>query len=137
MPQNLYITATEERSGKSVIVLGVMQMLVKEVHKVAFFRPIISDTEPGDEDPDISLVLDHFDDPSDFFCELRNVFCCYAVVADRLGSDSSSADLKAVHEASGRSGEGLGPILRINHDVSRRTKGPNRHRLPRFFVSSV
>ena len=61
MPQNLYITATEERSGKSVIVLGVMQMLLKEVHKVAFFRPIISDTEPGDEDPNINLVLNHFD----------------------------------------------------------------------------
>lgn len=61
MPQNLYITATEERSGKSVIILGVMQMLLKEIHKVAFFRPIISDTEPGDEDPDISLVLEHFE----------------------------------------------------------------------------
>ena len=61
MPQNLYITAIEERSGKSVIVLGVMQMLLKEIHKVAFFRPIISDTEPGYEDPDISLVLEHFD----------------------------------------------------------------------------
>lgn len=60
MPQNLYITATEERSGKSVIVLGVMQMLMKEIHKVAFFRPIISDTDLGDEDPDISLVLEHF-----------------------------------------------------------------------------
>lgn len=61
MPQNLYITATEERSGKSVVVLGVMQMLMKEVHKVAFFRPIISDTEPGDEDPDLILFLEHFE----------------------------------------------------------------------------
>ncbi|CAG35287.1 phosphate acetyltransferase [Desulfotalea psychrophila] len=61
MTQNLYITATEERSGKSVIVLGVMQMLMKEVRNVAFFRPIISDTEPGDDDPDINLVLDYFD----------------------------------------------------------------------------
>ena len=40
MPNNLYITATEERSGKSVIVLGIMQMLKKELHRVAFFRPI-------------------------------------------------------------------------------------------------
>ncbi|MGL1930982.1 MAG: phosphate acetyltransferase [Desulfotalea sp.] len=60
MSQNLYITATEERSGKSVIVLGVMQLLMKKVHKVAFYRPIISDTEIGDEDSDISLVIDHF-----------------------------------------------------------------------------
>lgn len=60
MSQNLYITATEERSGKSVIVLGVMQLLMKEIDNVAFYRPIISDTELGDEDPDISLVLEHF-----------------------------------------------------------------------------
>ncbi|THB78779.1 MAG: phosphate acetyltransferase [Desulfobulbaceae bacterium] len=58
MANNLYITATEERSGKSVIVLGIMQMLTKEVHRVAFFRPIISDTET--EDHDISLVLEYF-----------------------------------------------------------------------------
>ena len=58
MPNNLYVTATEERSGKSVIVLGIMQMLKKEVHRVAFFRPIISDNES--EDHDIRLVLDYF-----------------------------------------------------------------------------
>lgn len=60
MSNNLYITATEERSGKSVIVLGVMQMLKKEVHRVALFRPIITDPETGKEDHDISLVLEHF-----------------------------------------------------------------------------
>ena len=43
MSKNLYITATEERSGKSLVVLGIMQMLMKELHRVAFFRPIISD----------------------------------------------------------------------------------------------
>ncbi len=58
---NLYITATEERSGKSVIVLGIMQMLMKQVEAVAFFRPIIDETLPGWEDHDINLVLEHFD----------------------------------------------------------------------------
>ena len=58
MPNNLFITATEERSGKSVVVLGIMQMLKKEVPRVAFFRPIISDTEG--EDHDINLVLQYF-----------------------------------------------------------------------------
>lgn len=58
MTNNLYITATEERSGKSVIVLGIMQMLKKEVHRVAFYRPIINDTES--EDHDISLILKYF-----------------------------------------------------------------------------
>ncbi len=58
MTNNLYVTATEERSGKSVIVLGIMQMLKKEVHRVAFYRPIINDNES--EDHDISLVLKYF-----------------------------------------------------------------------------
>ncbi|PID41128.1 MAG: phosphate acetyltransferase [Proteobacteria bacterium] len=58
MSNNLYITATEERSGKSVIVLGIMQMLKEKVDRVAFFRPIINDSEI--EDPDITLVLSFF-----------------------------------------------------------------------------
>jgi len=61
MSKNLYITATEERSGKSAIVLGVMQMLLKSLDRVAFFRPIIHETEEGWEDPVINLVLEHFD----------------------------------------------------------------------------
>jgi phosphate acetyltransferase len=61
MSTNLYITATEERSGKSAIVLGVMQMLLKSIDKVAFFRPLIHETEPGWEDPVINLILEHFD----------------------------------------------------------------------------
>ena len=60
MSHNLYITATEERSGKSLVVLGIMQMLMKELHRVAFFRPIISDPPTEKEDHDITLVLNHF-----------------------------------------------------------------------------
>ena len=75
MSKNLYITSTEERSGKSAIVLGVMQMLLKELHRVAFFRPIISDADSGQEDQDITLVLEHFnlniDYEDTFGCTLR------------------------------------------------------------------
>lgn len=60
MSKNLYITATEERSGKSVIVLGVMQMILKEIGHIAFFRPIINDTEVGEVDPDLYLILKYF-----------------------------------------------------------------------------
>lgn len=58
---NLYVTATETKSGKSVVVLGMMQFLLRKVRKVAFFRPIIN--EPlnlGERDHDIHLVLSHF-----------------------------------------------------------------------------
>ena len=60
MPNNLYVTATEERSGKSVIVLGIMQMLLNQLHRVAFFRPIINDHVEEKPDHDISLISDHF-----------------------------------------------------------------------------
>ena len=61
MADNLYITATEAKSGKSAIVLGMMQLLLRRVRKVAFFRPII--TLPPDskqQDHDIELVLAQF-----------------------------------------------------------------------------
>ncbi len=62
MAKNLYVTATEGRSGKSTVVLGTMQLLLRNLRKVAFFRPIINqpETENG-RDHDIDLVLKHFD----------------------------------------------------------------------------
>jgi len=59
MASNLYITATESRSGKSAIVLGVMQMLLRDIRRVGFFRPIIND-ESERKDHDIDLVLSQF-----------------------------------------------------------------------------
>ncbi|PIE58860.1 MAG: phosphate acetyltransferase [Desulfobulbus propionicus] len=60
MSNNLYITAVEERSGKSAVVLGVMQTVLKEIGKIAFFRPIINDHIFGRHDHDLNLVLKYF-----------------------------------------------------------------------------
>ena len=60
MSCNLYITAAEERSGKSAVVLGVMQLLLKSISRIAFFRPIINDHVFGRVDHDLNLVLKHF-----------------------------------------------------------------------------
>ena len=58
---SLYITATEARSGKSAISLGVMEMLSRKVGRVGFFRPLISvDPASGDLDKDIRLLSSHF-----------------------------------------------------------------------------
>ncbi len=59
MSKSLYIAATEARSGKSAIVLGVMQLLLTHLRKVAIFRPIIHDNLRG-RDHDIDLILRHF-----------------------------------------------------------------------------
>jgi phosphate acetyltransferase len=54
----LYITTVEAQSGKSAITLGVMQLLLSGLQRVAFFRPIILQDE--DLDNDINLVLNYF-----------------------------------------------------------------------------
>lgn len=57
MARNLYIITTEQRSGKSAICLGMMQLLLRDVRRVAFFRPIISGSRQGPKDHDIDLIL--------------------------------------------------------------------------------
>lgn len=61
MSKSLYIAATEARSGKSAIVLGVMHLLRANLQRVAIFRPIINDPIDGRPDHDIDLMMRHFD----------------------------------------------------------------------------
>lgn len=60
MANNLYITATESKSGKSAVVLGMMQLLLRDIRKVAFFRPIINRPVKETVDHDTNLILTHF-----------------------------------------------------------------------------
>jgi len=58
MSNNLYITSTEARSGKSAISLGVMEMLLRKIGSVGFFRPLI--TSADDRNDAIKLISSHF-----------------------------------------------------------------------------
>ena len=49
MTQNLYITGAERGSGKSIIVLAIMEMLSGHGGKIGFFRPVIRAGESRDE----------------------------------------------------------------------------------------
>ena len=61
MSKNLYITATEARSGKSAISLGIMELLLRNIDKVGFFRPFINEASAkAGKDPDITLISSHF-----------------------------------------------------------------------------
>jgi phosphate acetyltransferase len=61
MSNSLYITATEARSGKTAICLGLMEMLLGKIDKVGFFRPIIDvDPTSNERDNDIHLITSHF-----------------------------------------------------------------------------
>ena len=82
MSNNLYITATGARTGKSTISLGVMEMLLGTIDKVAFFRPII-ENDPNDDDlidNDIHLISSHFDLKTPY----ENMFGYSAKEAKRL-----------------------------------------------------
>ncbi|MDR2573865.1 MAG: phosphate acetyltransferase [Desulfovibrio sp.] len=60
MYNGLYITATSQRNGKSAVALGIMQLLSRTLRNVAIFRPIISEPQLDDLDPDINLMLRYF-----------------------------------------------------------------------------
>ncbi|MCP3921464.1 MAG: phosphate acetyltransferase [Desulfobacterales bacterium] len=60
MANSLYITTVTEKSGKSVIVLGLMALLLRDIRKVGFFRPIIKSQPEGKMDHDINLIKSHF-----------------------------------------------------------------------------
>ncbi len=61
MANSLYITATEARSGKSVISLGVVEMLLRKMERVGFFRPLITVDKGADgKDNDIDLISSYF-----------------------------------------------------------------------------
>jgi phosphate acetyltransferase len=59
MADNLYVTSTEPRSGKSAISLGLMEMLIRNVDRVAFFRPFIQ-AGHDQKDNDINLISSYF-----------------------------------------------------------------------------
>ncbi|QSA97845.1 phosphate acetyltransferase [Methylococcus sp. EFPC2] len=48
MAKGLYIAGTEPRSGKSVVVFGIVDMLAGKMGRIGFFRPIIGDDKQPD-----------------------------------------------------------------------------------------
>lgn len=61
MSKGIYVATIEPSSGKSIVVLGLMRMLLGKTAKVGYFRPIIDDLEKGEMDNHISTVLSHFE----------------------------------------------------------------------------
>lgn len=55
----IYIATNEANSGKSIVTLGLMQMLLGKTAKVGYFRPIIDDSKKGDNH--IKTVIGYFD----------------------------------------------------------------------------
>ncbi|WP_324026053.1 phosphate acetyltransferase [Maribacter sp. BPC-D8] len=60
MSKAIYIVTTEPNSGKSIVSLGLMQLLLGRTAKVGYFRPIIDDVPDGKTDNHIDTVLSYF-----------------------------------------------------------------------------
>jgi phosphate acetyltransferase len=60
MNKAIYIATSEEYSGKSIVTLGLMSMLIGKTAKVGYFRPIVEDFEDGKIDNHIETVINHF-----------------------------------------------------------------------------
>ncbi|MBD0832886.1 phosphate acetyltransferase [Aestuariibaculum sediminum] len=61
MSKGIYVATIEPNSGKSVIVLGLMRMLLGKTAKVGYFRPIIDNPKSGEPDIHINTVLSYFE----------------------------------------------------------------------------
>jgi phosphate acetyltransferase len=53
MADSLYIAAMEPRSGKSLVALGIMEMLSRRIRRVGYFRPVV----PSAKEPDNNIRL--------------------------------------------------------------------------------
>jgi len=58
MLKNLYLAAIEPSSGKSLVLLGIMELLSKRVQKLGFFRPVIH--AGATTDNDINLIRSRY-----------------------------------------------------------------------------
>ena len=66
MTNSIYISTIEPRSGKSLIALGIIELILRKTTKVGFFRPIIQDSIDHQPDKHIDLILSYFKLPQSY-----------------------------------------------------------------------
>ncbi len=66
MSKAIYIASSEPNSGKSLITLGLMNMLVGKIKNIAYFKPIVNETEKDIKDIHIETILTQFGLKSDY-----------------------------------------------------------------------
>jgi phosphate acetyltransferase len=93
MSQGIYISGAEPRSGKSVVVLGVMEILSGRMGKVGFFRPVVCD----EREPDniTNLIIRRYDLKTPYPMMYG---CSYEVAGDMLVRERDEEFLKLIME---------------------------------------
>ncbi|MFM1878111.1 MAG: hypothetical protein RLZZ241_977 [Bacteroidota bacterium] len=66
MNKAIYISTIEPHSGKSIVTLGLMQLLLGRMARVGYFRPVINDFPEDQRDNHIETVLRHFNLPMSY-----------------------------------------------------------------------
>jgi phosphate acetyltransferase len=93
MAKGLYIAGTEPRSGKSVVVFGIVDMLSGKMGKVGLFRPIISNGEQPDSI--IHLISQRYGLTIPYE---RMYGCTYELAQEMLAQDREEDLLKLIME---------------------------------------
>ena len=86
MSRAIYIATGEAESGKSIITLGLMGILLGRTRKVGYFRPIIESSDPSVKDNHIETVLTHFK------LEMEYEDCYALTVADVIEKKTAGND---------------------------------------------
>ncbi len=60
MSKSIYIATTEPKSGKSLLSLGVLQMMLTKSSKVGYFRPVINENHYTDVDHHTKTAIEYF-----------------------------------------------------------------------------
>ncbi len=60
MSNAIYIASSDSLSGKSLVALGLMNMLSGKTKKIAYFKPVINDYDNNSKDNHIETIAAHF-----------------------------------------------------------------------------
>ncbi len=60
MAKTIFIATAEPYSGKSIVALGIVNMLLGKARKVGYFKPIINDDPKDRKDGDIEMITKYF-----------------------------------------------------------------------------
>jgi phosphate acetyltransferase len=60
MTNSIYITTTEPYSGKSLVSLGITELLLRRTHNIGIFRPVIEAPPARQRDKNIDLLITHY-----------------------------------------------------------------------------
>lgn len=66
MTKTIFIASAEPYSGKSIVALGLINMLLGKAQKIGYFKPIINHDPKEKKDVHIQTIIEHFGLPINF-----------------------------------------------------------------------